>query len=249
MLSHRFDGPPDAPLLVLGPALGTTMAVWEPQLRALTESWHVLRYDLPGHGSSDPVPVESVDDLADEVGALIDGPVAYAGISLGGAIGLTLALRGRVSELVVCCSSARFGTVEGWRERAALVRADGLMPLAGLLISRWFTAGYRGPGIGRVLEMLPSVAPESYAACCEALATFDLAPRLGSVPVPVGVVAGADDPATPVADAELLAREIPDASLTVLPDCSHLANLERPSVVTPAIVEQLERTTWRTMTE
>jgi pimeloyl-ACP methyl ester carboxylesterase len=90
---------------------------------------------------------------------------------------------------------------------------------------------------------MPGSRSAGRSGCCDALATFDLAPRLGSVPVPVAVIAGAEDPATPVADAELLAREIPGASLTVVPGAAHLANLERPSVVTPAIVEQLERTT------
>ncbi|WP_327045620.1 3-oxoadipate enol-lactonase [Microbispora sp. NBC_01189] len=251
---HRFDGPPDAPVVVLGPSLGTTLDLWEPQLPALTLTWRVLRYDLPGHGGS---PAASgftrgltVDDLAAGVLALLDrhslaqghGRVAYAGVSLGGAVGTALALRApdRVGSLVLCCTSARFGAAESWRERAALVRAEGTAPLVEATRSRWFTAGF--PGAERYLDMLRGADPEGYAACCDALAAFDVRDRLGEVRAPTLVVAGAEDPATPPAHAEVLAEGIPDATLLVVPGAAHLATAERPDVVTEAIVRHLTTT-------
>lgn len=138
ILNHRFDGPPDAPVVVLGPSLGTTLGLWEPQLPALTSTWRVLRYDLPCHGGSRAASGFTrdltVDDLAGGVLALLDRhgveAAAYAGVSLGGAVGTALALRApdRIASLVLCCTSARFGTADSWRERAALVRAEGTEP-------------------------------------------------------------------------------------------------------------------------
>ena len=243
-LHHRLDGPEDAPVLVLGPSLGTTLDLWEPQLPAFTGAWRVLRYDLPGHGGS-PSFHGGVDDIADAVVALLDrhgiGRAAYAGVSLGGAVGTTLALRhpDRIGRLALCCTSARFGDPAGWHERAARVRAGGLGPLFETFLGRWFTKGYDGPGVEATRAMLATVDPEGYAACCEALAAFDVRDRLGAVRAPTLVVAGEEDMATPPGHAEVLARGIPGAALTVVPGAAHLANLERPEPVTDAIAGHL----------
>ncbi|TDC85907.1 4-carboxymuconolactone decarboxylase [Nonomuraea deserti] len=238
-LHHRVDGPSGAPLLVLGPSLGTTTEVWRPQLAELTASWRVLRYDLPGHGGSAPATGFTIDDLAAAVLDLVeDERFAIGGISLGGAIATTAALRvpGRVRGLVLCCTSARFGEPGPWRERAELVRAEGVAALAPALENRWFTPGFDGRW---VLEGLGEVDAPSYAACCEALAAFDVTGRLGEIAAPALVIAGAEDPATPLDQALTLAGGIPGASLTVVPRAAHLAGVEHPGAVTTAIVRHL----------
>ncbi|MFG3436721.1 4-carboxymuconolactone decarboxylase [Nonomuraea sp. NPDC047897] len=241
-LHHRVDGPADGPLLVLGPSLGTTMDVWRPQLPALTASWRVLRYDLPGHGGSPAAPAGfTIATLARAVlGLLPDEPFAVGGVSLGGAVATavagTLTEPGRVSGLVLCCTAARFGEPGPWRDRAAAVRAGGVASLAPVLGPRWFTPGYDG---GWILDMLAEVDAESYAACCEALAGCDLTGRLSAVTAPTLVVAGADDPATPLDQALVLLRGIPDARLTVIPNAAHLANVQRANAVTRSITDHL----------
>lgn len=246
LLHHRLDGPEDGPVVVLGPSLGTTLDLWAPQVPGLSAAWRVLRYDLPGHGGSAPL-YGTVEDMADAVVELLDGlgldRVAYAGVSMGGAIGTVLALRhpDRIGALALCCTSARFGEPGSWHERAARVRAGGLDPLIDGFLGRWFTPGYAGPGVAAVRSMVRRVDPDGYAACCEALAAFDVRDRLGAVRVPTLVVAGAEDPATPPAHAEELARGIPGAELLLVPGAAHLANLQRPEPVTDAIVRHLER--------
>ncbi|MFI7535471.1 4-carboxymuconolactone decarboxylase [Streptosporangium sp. NPDC049376] len=250
ILSHRVDGPAWAPLLVLGPSLGTTLHVWDPQMEALTASWRVLRYDLPGHGGSAPVSEVTVGLLADAVLALATQEkadrFAVGGISLGGAVAATVAVTApeRVSHLVLCCSSARFGEPGPWHERAHAVRRDGMKPLADVLPARWFSAPETGTeavieAVTEVRRMPYGVDAGSYAACCEALADYDLTGELGAVAAPTLVVAGADDPATPLAHALTLASGIPGALLTVVPGASHLAGVERPEEVTAAIVRHL----------
>jgi 3-oxoadipate enol-lactonase len=244
-LHHRLDGPHDAPVVVLGSSIGTTLDLWEPQLPALAESWRVLRYDLPGHGGSAAIH-GTIDDFADAVVELLDGlgldRVAYGGVSLGGAVGTALALRhpDRIVSLILCCTSARFGEPEGWHERAAKVRAGGLEPLADMFVGRWFTPAHTDTS--GVRDMLKRVDPEGYAACCEALAAFDARDRLAEVRAPTLVVAGAADIATPLHHAETLAHGIPGAELVVVPGAAHLANLERPEPVTDVMVRHLERT-------
>ncbi|MDN3352156.1 3-oxoadipate enol-lactonase [Actinomadura sp. DC4] len=244
-LHHRFDGPGDAPVLVLGSSVGTTMDLWDPQLPDLTATWRVLRYDLPGHGGSDVIH-GTIGDFADAVVALLDAlgveKAAYGGVSLGGAIGTTLALEHpeRITSLILCCTSARFGDPSAWHERAAKVRAGGLEPLADMLVGRWFTPLYADTNGARA--MLTKVDPEGYAACCTALAGFDVRDRLGRVLAPTLVIAGAEDVATPLDHAETLAQGIPGAELVVVPAAGHLANLERPEPVTHAMLRHLERT-------
>ena len=244
-LHHRFDGPEDAPVLVLGPSIGTTIDLWEPQLAALAASWRVLRYDLPGHGGSE-VLHGTMGDIAASVAALLDAlgleRVAYGGVSLGGAVGTTLALEypERIGSLVLCCTSARFGDPAAWHDRAAKVRSGGLEPLADMFVGRWFTPGHTESGFAR--EMLTKVDAEGYAACCEALAAFDVRDRLGEVRAPTLVIAGAEDIATPLDHAETLAQGIHGAELVVVPGAAHLANLERPEPVTHAMLRHLERT-------
>ncbi|MFI7632718.1 4-carboxymuconolactone decarboxylase [Nonomuraea sp. NPDC049400] len=239
-LHHRVDGPSGAPLLVLGPSLGTTMEIWQPQLSALTGSWRVLRYDLPGHGGSPPAAAGfTIDDLARAVLDLVETEqFAVGGISLGGAIATTIAARERhrVRKLVLCCTSARFGEPGPWLGRAALVRGKGLAALVPTLKSRWFTPGYDGQW---VFDQLVEVDAKSYAACCEAIAALDLTPRLAEITAPTLVIAGSQDPAAPLDQALVLADHIPGASLTVVPRASHLANVERPEAVTTAIAGHL----------
>ncbi|WP_199487723.1 3-oxoadipate enol-lactonase [Actinomadura spongiicola] len=247
---HRLDGPADAPVVVLGPSLGTTMDLWAPQLPALTRSWRVLRYDLPGHGLEPPPDGPfTVEDLADGIAGLLDDlgvdRVAYAGVSLGGAIGAALALRApdRVAGLVLCCTSPRFGDPGPWRDRAALVRREGVGPVADTAAGRWFTPSFTGAD--PYVAMLRATDPEGYAACCDALARFDVTARLGEITAPTLVIAGELDMPTPAdGHADRLAAGIPDARLTVVEGAGHLANAERPGPVTDAIIAHLDRT-WR----
>lgn len=251
-LHHRIDGDPTAPALVLGPSLGTTLAMWEPQVEALAAHRRVIRFDTRGHGGS-PVPdgPYSVTDLAGDVVALLDdlgvADFDYGGLSLGGAIGQQLALEHpqRVRSLVLCCTAARFLTAEAWRERAARVRAEGTGWLVETTRGRWFTEqfGNESPHtVDRMLRLLHETPPEGYAGCCDALRDFDLRARLGDIKAPTLVVAGEHDPVTPPQVASDLTTAVADAQLLVVPAAAHLANVEQPETVTAAIVSHLERT-------
>lgn len=249
LLHHRVEGPASAPVLLLGPSLGTSLAVWEAQVPSLARHFRVVRWDLPGHGGSaaDALPRGGtladlgrlVLDVADAVGA---ETFAYAGISLGGAVGGWLAAHrpDRVSALALVCTSARFGPPDGWRERAAATRADGTGSLADTAPARWFTPGYAEaapPALHTLVDDQRHADPEAYARCCEVLAGLDLRPDLGLITAPTLVVAGRDDLATPpAAHARPLADAIRDAQLTEIPRAAHLANVEQPHAVLAALL-------------
>ncbi|MEU1217625.1 bifunctional 3-oxoadipate enol-lactonase/4-carboxymuconolactone decarboxylase PcaDC [Streptomyces microflavus] len=241
LLHHRAEGPATALPLLLAPSLGTSTALWDAVAPELSTTHRVIRWDLPGHGGSSPDligPGATVADLAMLVLDLADSlgidRFSYAGVSLGGAIGLWLAAHhaDRVERLAVICSSAHFGEAEPWQERAALVRRDGTRAIAQGAAARWFTPGFTAPGMLKDLEDTDSA---SYAACCDALATYDMRELLSSLTAPTLVIAGREDPVTPVLHSRQIADAVPDASLTELAHASHLAPAERPRAVLEAL--------------
>ncbi|MFF8970910.1 3-oxoadipate enol-lactonase [Streptomyces sp. NPDC014995] len=241
LLNHRAEGPASAPPLLLGPSLGTSYALWDKVAPELSITHRVVRWDLPGHGGSAAGligPGATVGDLAGLVLALADSlgleRFAYAGVSLGGAVGLHLALHHpeRVSSLAVICSSAHFNGAGPWRERAALVRREGLAGLAESANARWFTPGFTVP---ELVADHRAADPGAYAACCDALAAFDLRERLPEIAVPALLVAGREDPATPPAHLREIADAVPGAALVEIPGASHLAPAERPEAVLTAM--------------
>ncbi|MFJ4326418.1 3-oxoadipate enol-lactonase [Streptomyces tricolor] len=245
LLHHTDEGPAFAPALLLGPSLGTSLALWDEVAPELSAGHRVVRWDLPGHGGSaaDLIrPGATVGDLAALVLELADAlgvdRFAYAGVSLGGAVGLHLAVHHpeRLTSLAVLCSSAHFGGEGPWRERADRVRREGLDGLAESADARWFTPGFSVP---RLVRDHREADPAAYAACCDALAAFDLRDRLGDITVPTLLVAGRQDPATPPAHLREIADAVPAATLVELPGASHLAPAQCPREVLAALRAQL----------
>jgi 3-oxoadipate enol-lactonase len=240
----RLDGPADAPVVVLSNSLGTTLEMWEPQMPALVEQFAVLRYDHPGHGTSRESPnATSVEALARGVLEILDERglerVSLCGLSLGGAVGMHLALDApeRIDRLVLACTAARFGTAQTWDERIALVREGGMEAIADAVLPRWFTPAFAD--VQRFRAMLVALPPETYVRYCEILREFDLSGALGSIGSPTLAIAGAEDPTSPPEQVESLAAEIAGARVVVIDRAAHLANVERPDEFNDALLEHL----------
>ncbi|MEV8592969.1 4-carboxymuconolactone decarboxylase [Streptomyces sp. NPDC052012] len=252
-LQYRFDGPEEAPVLILGPSLGTTWHMWDRQVPELTKQWRVFRFDLPGHGGAPAYPAGSVGELTARLLATLDGlgvqRFGYAGCALGGAIGTELALRHpeRLASLALIAASPRFGTADEFRQRGVIVRTNGLDPIARTAPDRWFTGGFAAaqPAITEwAVQMVRTTDPGCYIAACEALASFDVRAELGRVGVPTLVLVGSEDQVTGPAEARHLVAGIPDARLAVVPGASHLVPVEQPAAVTDLLVRHFS-TAWQ----
>ncbi|MFD9698765.1 alpha/beta fold hydrolase [Lentzea sp. NPDC059081] len=222
-------------LLVVGPSLGTSVAMlW--RTCAQTIGGEVIGWDLPGHGAgsstTEPFTVQDIaDELTNRTNALANGrPVAYAGVSFGGAVGFELASRhGGPFDVIVCIGAAkRIGTPEMWHERAAVVRRLGTPVMVEGSAQRWFAPGFvaREPQTaGGLLRALADTERESYALVCEALAGFEA----GVSVKPTKVLVGEHDVVVS-----------PESADRVLRGCGHLPPVEDPVAVAGVLAEVLE---------
>jgi 3-oxoadipate enol-lactonase len=223
---------------VLGPSLGTSTILWDDVVPLLADDYRVSAWDLPGHGAG-PVATGpfTVADLADAVAAAVpDETFFYAGVSLGGATGLELALRHgpRLRAAAIVASGAVLGDPASWADRAAQTRAQSTSSLIIGSAQRWFApeSMTRRPELsGRLLHVLQDADDESYARCCEALGAYDVRSSLGAIEVPVLAAWGAFDAVAPEEKAIEIAGGVVRGRTARIDDAGHLPPAEQPEAV------------------
>jgi 3-oxoadipate enol-lactonase len=248
---HVVEGRDDGDVVVLSNSLGSSLDMWEPQVKPLVDNgFRVVRYDTRGHGRSRvPRGPYTLDELAGDVVALLDlldVPSAhFVGLSLGGMTGMWLGLYApdRLRSLTLCCTSARPGNRQMWLDRAAKVRAEGMEEVADASLTRWFTQAWRDANpetAARMRDMTANTPAEGYASCCAVLADVDLVADLAGMWVPTLVISGADDPALPPEHGNLIAEQAPAARFEVVGHAAHLGSFEQPERFNELIIEQLK---------
>lgn len=207
------------PILIHGS--GGDHRIWAAQSAVLAGA---VGIDLPGHPDGEPL--TDLAALADRVAralAGVAGPRALVGHSLGAAVALAVARDhpGLADGLVVFASAARLPVPDAVIHRARhdfAAEADRLM--AGFFADPSTTIA---PIARAALE---AGGPEALLADYAACRSVDLRGTLGTVRVPVLVVAGGDDPFTPVHHCEDLARELPMSRMVVIPGARHMPMAE-----------------------
>lgn len=247
-LHYRFEGEEGAPVLVLSNSLGTDLSLWDAQVPGFTRHFRLLRYDTRGHGASSAPPgpytlAELVRDLLDLLDHLDLNRVHFCGLSLGGMIGMWLAIHApeRLERLVLCNTAARIGPPELWDRRIEAVQAGGMAAIADAVISRWFTPAFleqQSGAVDAVRTVLLQTSPGGYIACCAAIRDLDLREAITQIRVPTLVIAGTHDLATPPADGHFLAEQISGARVIELA-AAHLSNIEAPPAFTDAVTHFL----------
>jgi 3-oxoadipate enol-lactonase len=244
-LHCRWDGPPDGPVLVLSHSLGSTLAMWLPQVAAFCRHFRVLRYDTRGHGASSVPPGPyRIAQLGTDVLRLLDAfsieRAHFCGLSMGGTTGMWLGANApeRIERLVLCNTTAWLGPPAAMNARIETVRGQGLAVLADATMERWFTASFRASEpatVQRIRDALVATSPEGYVACCEALRDLDLRDDLTRIRARTLVVAGSDDPSPPPTAALAMAAAISGARCVELP-AAHLSNLGAAAAFDAAVL-------------
>ncbi|MEK7317541.1 MAG: 3-oxoadipate enol-lactonase [Pseudomonadota bacterium] len=245
-LFYTVDGPEDAPVIVFSNSLGTDHTMWQPQADALAGRFRVVRYDVRGHGRSTATETSlTVETLGRDVLAILDAlhidKAVFCGLSMGGLTGMWLGAYApeRFSKIVLANTAPKIGTAESWNTRIDAVIRDGLGGMVDASLGRWFTPTFVATS-GRALDDLRAVLagldPRGYAASCAAVRDADLREAVKTMPVPVLVIAGSDDPSTTAEEGRALAAAIPGAIYVEL-HAAHLSNREQPGRFTAALLD------------
>lgn len=235
-LHYQTFGDVAKPAIIFSNSLGTTYHMWQTQIDALQNDYFIICYDTRGHGQSDIFqPNYTLAQLGQDVLAILDElnieQAYFCGISMGGITGQWLAIFApqRFKAIMVANTASKIGQAQAWLDRANLVRAQGLQPIADTAPSRWFTEDFiqnQAEQVAKLSQGLANGNAEGYARCCEALADADVRADLANIQVPLIVVAGTQDPVTTVADAEAICQQVTHAHLERI-DASHISNVEQ----------------------
>ncbi len=239
-INYTLEGPAQAPVVTMSHSLATDLSMWDPTVPVLKERFRVLRYETRGHGQTEaPKGAYTLEQLADDALALLKAlgieRTHWVGLSMGGMIGQTLALKAPhvFASLSLCDTSSRIPAEakSAWQDRIRTAESQGMEPLVEPTLARWFTEPFRQNRkdiVGKVAAMIRTTPPAGYAGCCHAISALDLTERIHAIKMPTIAIVGEDDPGTPVAAHKVIHERIAGSRLEIIPKAAHLSNMEQP---------------------
>ena len=244
---YEIHGKEGAPWLVFSHSLACSVRMWDAQVEAFKDRFRVLAYDTRGHGqSAAPKGPYSLEQMADDLHGLLKhlhiDKANYCGLSMGGMIGQTFALKypGVFQSLVLCDTTSRYPAAAApmWQERIRIAQSQGMQPLVQPTLERWFTAPFREKHkdeVAKVASQIEKTPVAGYAGCCAAIPKIDVTARLKEIKCPALVICGEDDPGTPPAMAREIQENLPGSRLVLIPRAAHLSNIEQPDAFNRAL--------------
>lgn len=241
---YRLEGRDDRPVLMLSHSLGQDHGMWDAQAADLSPHVRVLRYDIRGHGASGVTAGDyRIDQLGADALALADAlgidRFAFCGVSLGGMIGMWIAVHApdRLTAVVLANTSARPDGA-AMEARRKTVRIGGMAAVADTVLGRSFSPrllASHSPAVETARRTLLASDPAGYAGCCAAVRDMDMTADLTRITVPVLVVCGDVDVSMPwKGHSEVLAARISTARVAHL-HAAHLSNIEAPRSFSAAL--------------
>jgi 3-oxoadipate enol-lactonase len=247
----ELSGVEGAPVVMMSHSLGSSMAMWNPQLPALEPRFRVLRYDTRGHGASEARPAPyTLQELAEDAVALLDAleieTVHFVGLSMGGMIGQAMALAhpARLQSLSLCSTSAFIPEVAqpAIQERIDTAQSEGLAALVDGTLARWFTAAFlkrNPPEAALIRRQFLATSLEGYIGCSEAIRRLNFLGQLSRVTLPTLIIVGEEDPGTPLSASQAIHEAVGGSQLVVIPKMLHLNNIEAPERFNQSLLEFL----------
>jgi 3-oxoadipate enol-lactonase len=241
---HLSDEKIGRPVLVLGNSLGTHFSLWDQVSESLSQHFFLLHYNPhPRPETGQPAIAARGAELLRLFDYLGLERADFCGVSISGLLGQWLALEApeRIRHLVLSNTAARIGSSEVWQQRITLIHERGLAEVAERLASRWFSPAFAAQHpdvVEKFASQLGGYATEDYLAGCEVLRDADFRDRVAEIQARTLIIAGSNDPAASVPDAEFLHEQIHSSQLLVLP-CGHLACVETPEAFIKAVLDFL----------
>ncbi len=245
------------PVILFGHSLSFDGTIWNEQIKTLSKHFRIITIDFYGHGkSSSPNKTYSLEDVADDLIVLMNylslEKIAYAGLSIGGMIGMRLALRhpDRIKAMALLNTSAeaedpqRRKTYEQYNEMShnhandnnksmtAIESQNNVM--SKMLTGLMFSSGFRKNNpetIKSYEKQLTQQHSNLYWITKALLARKSIRNDLKTLHLPVLVVTSENDVAIPSEHPRYIAETIPNATLVTLPQAGHMTPLECPEKI------------------
>jgi 3-oxoadipate enol-lactonase len=244
---YEIHGKEGSPWLVFSHSLACSVRMWDGEVAKHKDRYRVLAYDTRGHGqSAAPKGPYSLEGLADDLFALLKelkiSKPHFCGLSMGGMIGQTFALKypGVLQTLTLADTTSRYPAEAApmWEERIRIAESKGMASLVQPTLERWFTEPFRKSHpekVKPVASLIEKTPVAGYAGCCAAIPKINVTSRLKEIKIPTLVICGKEDPATPPAMAREIQENIPGAKLSLIAQAAHLANIEQPDAFNHAL--------------
>jgi 3-oxoadipate enol-lactonase len=246
-LYYEVQGKEGAPWLVLSHSLACTVRMWDPQVAAFQAKYRILNYDMRGHGASAaPSGPYSLEMLADDVLALMKAcgidRASFVGLSIGGMIGQTLALRNPApfDKMVLADTThtQQPEAIKQWEERIRVAQAQGMKPLVPSTMERWFTEPFRdSPEAKKIAGLIAATPVAGYVGCGQAIMKLNTTARLKDIRLPVLAITGESDAAA--GGTRYIGEHVPGAKFVSIAQAAHIANIEQPERFNQALREFL----------
>jgi len=242
-INYEMHGRQGSSWLILSHSLACSVRMWDPQVAALKDRYCILNYDMRGHGkSAAPQGPYTLDMLADDVLGLMKElgikRATYMGLSIGGMIGQTLALkRPELFDKMVLADTSHAQPPEAikqWEERIRIAQTQGMKALVPSTMERWFTPSFReSPAAKTIAKLIEDTPVAGYVGCGQAIMKLNTTARLKEIKLPVLAIAGEADPSAP--GTRHIGENVPGAKLVMIPKAAHIANIEQPETFNQAL--------------
>ena len=246
-VNYEIHGKADAPWLTFSHSLACSLRMWDAQLAAFKDRFHILLYDTRGHGNSEaPKGPYTLDMLAEDLRQLLAElkikRTHYCGLSMGGMIGQVVALTdpGLFDHVVLADTghTQSAETKKQWEERIRIAESRGMHPLVQPTIERWFTQPFRSdPEVERIRKLIQNTPVPGYVGCCQAISNLNTTARLKDIGNPVLAITGEQDAAAP--GTRYIGENVPGAKFVSIPQAAHIANIEQADAFNRALAEFL----------
>lgn len=254
-LFYRVHPKPGKARVVLIHSLALDTSVWGAVVRELAPEFEILVYDCRGHGRSDRVPGPYTTRLfADDLAAILDHagwPAAtIAGCSMGGCVtqAFAAAYPERAQALGLIDTTAWYGPTAAadWGGRAAKAAESGFPGMIAFQVTRWFSDPFRVAHpeiVDATSQVFLGNDLACYQASCVMMGQLDFRASLASFRMPVSLIVGEEDYATPVAMSHVLHDALPGSTLQVIRGGRHITPVQCPDEIAGYLRELVSRTT------
>ncbi len=252
-LYYNAAGPKDAPAIVMSHGLLWDTMLFHRQVAALRDRYRVVCFDHRGQGRSEIPSTRSIaiETLTEDAVALIEtlklGPCHFVGLSMGGFVGLRVAIRrpDLLRSLVLLETSADAegpAQLRRYRVLNTIARYVGLDPVADQVMPIMFgQTMIADPTRRRELaywrDRLLANGQSIYRAVNGVIEREPVYDQLHRIKSPTLIIVGEEDRALPPEHSVRMHQSIAGSKLVRLPAAGHTSTIEQPAAVNHAMLE------------